>query len=143
MSTSTVEQELQELRQSVAGCPAAKTETIGSPSVGDVVRQGDVYLVCIDNLPQGKELRNAQLAPGTSQGSRHIIQGDCKIVEVTSFRLQNGKDVPSPLIGPAFSCTGACEVTHPEHGHKVLPANSTWQVVYQLDHADEVRRVQD
>jgi hypothetical protein len=136
--TMTVDECIRQLEASVENMDAAKTERIGSPSLGDVVRQGDIYLVCIESLPVGQETKNRQLAPGNTQGSRHIVAGDAAFVEVESFG-----DVPAVLVGPAFACNGDCTVMHPEHGDKVLPAGTTFQVIYQLHHADEIRRVQD
>lgn len=137
---TTFEKDLVDLRSSVESMDAAKTERIGSPSLGDVVRQGDLYLVCIEDLPKGKTVTNRQLAPGTSQGSRHIISdvSQVEMVEVTQFR-----EIPQELVGPAFKCKTAAEITHPEHGNKILPTDTSWQVIYQLAHADEVRRVKD
>ena len=71
MKTMTMEKALVELRSSVEDLHGKKTERIGDPSVGDVVRQGDLYLVCIDKLPEnGTPTKNRQLVPGTTQGSR-------------------------------------------------------------------------
>lgn len=118
---------------------SSKSEKIGSPSLGDVIRQGDVYLTCIDCLPQGTKSQNRQLAEGDTQGSRHILSGDVRIIEgVKSFG-----SVSSALIGPAFECKGEVEVTHPEHGNKILPAGTCWQTTYQVAFAEEVRRVRD
>jgi hypothetical protein len=116
-----------------------KVERIGSPSIGDVVRQGDLYLVCIERVV-GVKTERRQLAPGTTQGSRHVISGDCNIVAKYGKEIAN---VPEELIGPAFTCVGECTVEHPEHGHKILPSATSWAVVYQRAYADEVRRVQD
>ena len=118
---------------------AAATDRIGSPSLGDVVRQGDIYLTCIESLPtDGKPSQERQLAPGTSQGSRHTVQGDANIVTGVRFQGMN-----SVLVGPAFECKSDVTVAHPEHGDRVLPEGTTWQVTYQQAYADEVRRVQD
>jgi len=136
--TKTVMAALTEMRASVESMISSETERIGSPSLGDVVRQGDLYLCCIDKLPEGVATKDMQLAPGNTQGSRHILSGDVSIVKPSKF----GK-LDTVLIGPAFTCKGDTTVTHPEHGHKVLPADTTWQVVYQQAYADVVRRVQD
>lgn len=138
MSTNVIEQNLVELRESVKDLNAAKTERIGSPSLGDVVRQGDLYLVCMEKLPAGKETKDRQLAPGNTQGSRHVLEGNVKIVEKCQI---NG--VPTELCGPAFECKGETTVAHPEHGHKILPKDTVWGVVYQRAYADEIKRVQD
>lgn len=126
------------LRNSVESMDAAKTERIGSPSVNDVVRQGDVYIINIEKLPEGKPTTQMQLVPGSSQGSRHILQGNVRLVKEVQFR-----DINSVLLGPAFECIGEVSVTHPEHGDKILPAGTCWQVVYQQAYADVVRRAQD
>lgn len=133
------QQNLQELRDSVEGLDAAKTERIGSPSVGDVVRQGDLYLVNIAEMPKGKPTKDRQLAEGNTQGSRHIVQGDVEIV----IPDQPHASINRVLCGPAIHCKGEVEVTHPEHGNKILPEDTTWRVIFQKAHAEEVRRVQD
>lgn len=133
------EKNLQDLRDSVESLDAAATETIGSPSLGDVVRQGDLYLVCIDKLPSGKKIEDRQLAEGNTQGSRHVVQGDVSIVTPDSAH----PGIDRVLCGPAFHCNEAAEVTHPEHGNKVLPKDTTWRVTFQRAHAEEMRRVQD
>jgi len=138
MAVESFQENLAELRSSVEGLNAAKTERISAPSLGDVVRQGDIYLVCLDALPSGKPTKDTQLAPGNTQGSRHILVGDATIVKEVTFR-----DINSVLTGPAFKCNSDVEVTHPEHGNRILPEGTIWQVVYQLSHSEEVKRVQD
>jgi len=142
-----VEEAVRVVKESAESMHAAKTERIGSPSVGDVVRQGDLYLVCVDSLPQGSITEDRQLAPGTTQGSRHVLQGDCVIhkgVTVSDYPSNQAVSKIHPiLVGPAFYCKGEVTVTHPEHGDKILPADTTWQVIYQQVWADEVRRVRD
>ena len=133
------EQNLQDLRDSVESLDGSVTETIGSPSIGDVVRQGDLYLVNIESLPAGKKLEDRQLAEGNTQGSRHVVQGDVTLV--TPEAAHAGID--RVLCGPAFHCNEAAEVTHPEHGNKILPKDTTWRVTFQRAHAEEMRRVQD
>lgn len=129
------------IKKSAEACEmfGGKIERIGSPSLGDVVRQGDLYLICVDRII-GTETAERQLAPGTTQGSRHVISGDCVIVAKHGNSIG---DVPEELIGPAFRCIGDCTVEHPEHGHKILPSGTSWAVVYQRAYADEIRRVQD
>lgn len=133
--------DINRIKKSAESCEmfGGRVERIGSPSTGDVVRQGDLYLVCIDEAV-GTETNKRQLAPGTTQGSRHVISGDCVVV------AKHGKaigDVPEELIGPSFLCKSDCTVEHPEHGHKILPSGTSWAVVYQRAYADEIRRVQD
>lgn len=146
-----VAQQIAAIRRSAEHCDKSQTETIGTASLGDVVRQGDLYLVCVNRVPVGDRAKTPQLAPGDTQGSRHIATGDCTVYAVDDRaavaaainRVVQHATVPVELIGPLVHCTGPTTITHPEHGHKVLPAQSTWAVVYQRQFAEEVRRVQD
>ena len=137
-AVKSVKQCMVELRSSVEDMVASATERIGSPSLGDVVRQGDIYLVCIDRLPDSEKTKERQLAQGNTQGSRHILEGDATIVNGHAYL-----DRPQVLTGPAFHCNSEVEVRHVEHGNKILPEGTTWQVCYQLSHSEHVRRVQD
>ena len=76
MSTKTMSHCLTEMREDLESFDASKPERIGSPSLGDVVRQGDLYLVAIEALPKGTATRERQLVPGTTQGSRHVVEGN-------------------------------------------------------------------
>lgn len=142
-----VEEAIKAVKQSAESMHAAKTQRIGSPSLGDAVRQGDLYLVCVSKLPDAKETTERKLAPGETQGSRHVLQGDCVIVtgvNLTSYpNDQAVSKIHQALAGPAFYCKGDVTVTHPEHGDQILPEGTTWQVIYQQVWAEEVRRVRD
>jgi hypothetical protein len=70
--------------------------------------------------------------------TKYSLRGDVEIVNEVQF-----KDIPAVLVGPAFKCNGEVTVSHPEHGDKILPADTVWQCVYQQAYADEIRRVQD
>ena len=65
MSETTFADNLTELKESVdlEAFGADKAEVVGSPSLGDVCRQGDIYLICIDKMPKGKVSKDRQLAP--------------------------------------------------------------------------------
>lgn len=147
----SVARQIAAVKRSAEKMDATAPERIGSPSVGDVVRQGDLYLVCLASLPESKDAATRQLAPGETQGSRHIVDGDCRVVEPIDrsavaneiARVVKGASVPEQLVGPLVECRGETTVTHPEHGHKILPAGTTWATVYQRAYAEEVRRVQD
>ena len=146
----TVAQQIAAIKKSAEKMDAAKTEKIQTASAGDVVRQGDIYFVCLESPQTGQQLKSRQLAPGTTQGSRHVAEGDCRIVNAnratiasTVNRLIKGAEVPEQLIGPVVECHGETTITHPEHGHRILTAGSVWASVYQRAHAEEVRRVQD
>ena len=112
-------------------------QTVETCSPGDAWAQGDLLLVCLDSLPKGCERiakPDAQLAPGSTQGSRHVLASS----GVTQYRLADA----TPLDGPILESTVPLTVTHPEHGDVTLPAG-VWAVVYQRAYADKLRRVQD
>lgn len=138
--TSSVTECVTKMRESVVDLKAADTEVINADTleIDDTIRQGDLYLTLIPKLPEGKASKDAQLAPGQTQGSRHILSGKFELVTDVTF-----KNVPQALVGPAFKCKGDVELTHPEHGNKILPKGTVWQVTYQRAFAEEIRRVQD
>lgn len=141
--TKTIKQCLEELNK--MDWFSDKPERIGSPSLGDVVRQGDVYIMSIPCLPDGQVTKNRQLAEGDTQGSRHILTGEVNIIDKVTSVVKNpdGEVIHPTLVGPAFECVSDVTETHPEHGWKILPAGTCWQVVFQQSFAEEVRRVQD
>lgn len=101
----------------------------------DFRRQGDIYIYFIDNIPKQftKCEFEAQLAPGTTKGSRHILSD-----EVAMFKNPNA-DV---LTGPAFTNKSEVTIEHPEHGDVILPPGN-YMVTYQRAFAEELRRVLD
>lgn len=146
----SVGRQIAAIKKSAEKMDAAKTERIATASIGDVVRQGDIYLICLESVPAGQDVKSRQLAPGSTQGSRHVAVGNCRIVNAnratvanTINRLVKDAAVPEQLVGPVIECRGETTITHPEHGHRILPAGSVWASVYQRAHAEEVRRVQD
>lgn len=139
----TIAQQIASVRRSAEKMQAAGMEVIGTASIGDVVRQGDLYLVCIADCPAGTPAPR-QLAPGTTQGSRHVAQGNCDVLEIhDKAGVAKQLNVPQELLGPAVRVRDEATITHPEHGDKALPRETIWVCVYQRAYADEVRRVQD
>ena len=106
-------------------------------SDGDAFRQGDIYITRRDVVENRFVLGSVdlQLAPGTTQGSRHCLDS-CEGVEM--YRDRNGDALQGPLIRLFVERT----ITHPEHGDVVLPPG-TYEVTYQRAYAEELRRVQD
>ena len=109
-------------------------------SVGDSWRQGDCYFTLLDAIPSGAAIDpepSAQLAPGSTQGSRHILDS---LAGVTMYRIPN----PGMLDGPIIECKTVRTITHPEHGDVVLPPG-IYAISYQrdLDAEERERRVQD
>src|SRR6185295_16972374 len=109
MATSTIARQISAIRKSAERMDAAAPARIGAASAGDVVRQGDLYLVCLSGVPAGSSIADRQLAPGTTQGSRHIAVGDCEIlrcagsqIAVEVNRLVQVAEVPEQLVGPVI-----------------------------------------
>lgn len=147
----SVQKLIEEVRESAETMHAAKLEVIGTASVGDVVRQGDLYLVCLEDAPIGDTTKERQLAPGTTQGSRHVAKGRCSVLVPKSreevcrviAKVVPAAKVEPELVGPVIRCIGDVTIDHPEHGAKRLPKDTVWAVVFQRAYADTVRRVQD
>ena len=121
---------------------------------GDVSHQGDLIVVGIAALPRRAKRRdNRQLAEGTTQGSRHVLERgdlfDCDVNEVASaIRAATGCVVDTKYIGPVFVSPAnptADDLTHPEHGNQGFPAGQVCAIVYQrnLDAEERERRVRD
>ena len=109
-------------------------------SVGDGIRQGDIYITLLKSVPHGSAIvkePSMQLAPGTTQGSRHCLSS---LDGVTVYRLKD----PTPYDGPVLKVTEPVIVDHPEHGAWQLPCG-VYGISYQRteDSEGRIRRVQD
>lgn len=114
-------------------------------SPGDTFRQGDLYITLLDDLPEHcvyAPQQDLQLAPGQTKGSRHILDHHKGVA--IYFRARS-----TPLDGPILHLTEQRTVTHPEHGHVILPPGIyaiTYQRAYdplQDPHSSTFRRVMD
>ena len=86
-----------------------------------------------NSKPIGKRTTNRQAAPGNTQGSRHMIEGDVVVRETSG----------DPLRGPVVVAKGDWWLRHPEHAHMQFGAG-VYQVRFQRDFAREERAaVQD
>ncbi len=129
----------------------ADPATIETMSLGDTMRQGDIYITRIDaSKLKIKPIASRQLAPGETQGSRHIAVGDCTIGEADAAKVTAilNKLIPATngqtlFIGPIIRATGPVTIEHPEHGHRTLPGESDYAVVYQRTWANEIRQTID
>lgn len=102
---------------------------IKSMNPGDAIRQGDIYLLCVESdHPVGKITHNRQLAPGTSMGSRHCIEGNVDIYE----GVKAPEWCKSNLVGPVIVAKERFKLVHPEHAHFDIPSGY-FQTIYQLD----------
>lgn len=121
---------------------------------GDCAHQGDLIIVGIKQLPTSARPRaNRQLAEGSTQGSRHILERgdvfDADPSEVGEMIFAaTGCRIEPQYIGPVFVAPPAPtehDLTHPEHGHQGFPAGTVCAVVYQrsLDNEEREMRVRD
>ena len=112
-------------------------------SPGDFVRQGDLYIYALPSIPERVKPITAelQLAPGTTQGSRHCLDS-LKGVRMYRQVDQNNNLIENPLQGPIMDLANDCTVTHPEHAHIKL-APGAYVVTYQRDLSKESARVLD
>jgi len=109
----------------------------GIPAGQIIAQQGDIYLAVLDRIPQDvwrDTNASGQLAPGTTQGSRHCVDPH----RVWLWHLR----IPTALQGPIIEAQDTCTITHPEHGHITLPPG-IYQITYQRAYAAELRRITD
>lgn len=138
--TTTAVSVFQEIKQAVEDIKNDEHQIAGSLSVKDGIRQGDVYIVCLPEVPEDAKRMGQvqmQLAPGTTQGSRHILESAEGVTMYTWERFQD-----NPLSGPILECKQPVRITHPEHGDWTIP-EGVWHCRYQRAFAEELRRVQD
>lgn len=115
-----------------------RTEIIRAVCGTDIhLRQGDVKLEflgdgpCDDITGSLKPTSERQLAPGSSIGSRHVLEGPAKI-----FARSSADSLTGPVIVVGEE---SATVTHPTHREYTLPPNTTWGVRYLLDHVTQQR----
>lgn len=118
---------------------------------GDVVRQGDVYVVRLGAELPGKARgwEGHQVAPGTTQGSRHVVDGACELYEPNASHATTllGRLIPAAaehqqFFGPVIRASEPWTLAHPEHGDRTMPAGD-YLITQQRAFADEIRRAAD
>lgn len=117
------------------------TRVVHSMEIGQVVRQGDIYIHCVaENHLRGKLVQSRQLAIGNTQGSRHMVADEIEVYEGTTLPPGCGANT---FLGPCFVVRRRLDdtVTHPEHAWASLPER-TYQVTHQMD-ARTGKRVKD
>lgn len=98
--------------------------------VGQVVRQGDIYVHCVEaRHARGKKTENRQLAMGKSRGSRHVAEGTVEVFEGTTAPEWCRRGT---FLGPVIVAAQPFTITHPEHAYVELPAG-VYQVTHQMD----------
>lgn len=138
MKTITATKAFSSIRKHAEKIKNDEHQMAGEMSVGDTWSQGDIGIVCLGSLPKGCvkiERPVAQLAPGTTQGSRHCLES---LVGITLYAMPDA----TVLDGPIIDAPSDFRVNHPEHGD-VSFRPGVYGVIYQRSLAEELRRVQD
>jgi hypothetical protein len=111
-------------------------------TAGDIIAQGDLYLMIVDEVPAGytrvaKPLAgDKQLVPGITQGAKHCLN---RVKGVELYRPADwGKG--ESLLGPCFRSKNEVTVLHPTHGDVTVPAGMTVLCGYQPEFDAELRR---
>jgi len=135
----TATESLSRIQNSVEKIKSDATQRFSdAASTGDNFRQGDLYITRIYAVPDHATIvknPSAQLAPGATKGSRHILDS---LVGVRVFVKPNATVLDGPILDVIEDRT----ITHPEHGDVVLPMGC-YEITYQRAYADELRRVAD
>lgn len=132
--------------------PRQACRVIPSMEYGQMIRQGEIYLIRIGNTKDvtvfgstkvtfagyTSEVKSNseffQLVPGSTMGSRHQV----KSKNVKVFINPQGN---SALVGPIIKAEANFDLVHPEHAHFNMPAGE-YLVCYQLN-AKTMSRVRD
>lgn len=113
------------------GMPAAFTEACVA---GDTIRQGDLYLVVVDQVPAGyvevikPKAIDKQLVPGNTEGAKHCLDA---LAGVKLYRPADWTE--ESLDGPCLVVTKARKVLHPVHGPVAIPAGMVVVCRYQRE----------
>ena len=114
--------------------------------VGEVCRQGDIYILRLDKIEnRGAEVKSRQLAPGVSNGSRHIVAENPKVrlykcvPDLSRLEKLWGLKLVPLQIGPAIEAKEVWSLTHPSHPFCNQFAAGTYLTIYQMDFATKQR----
>lgn len=143
----------EQVKQSAAGRIKPAPKRIDRLEPGEAVRQGDLYLIRLAKLPKGAvaiENPSPQLVPGRTRGSRHVITAEtfaacvlhapARATEPALRSASGGRE--AEFDGPVIDAVAPFEVSHPEHGHFILPPG-VYAVRYQRRYGPTTRRVKD
>ena len=138
LDAETVLVQIQEQAEKIKNDETQQFPEAASP--GDSWRQGDIYITLLDKVPDpslAESKPKKQLAPGTTQGSRHCLDS---LEGVTIYSPTR----PGMLEGPVILLREERAIEHPEHGDIVLPPG-IYGISYQrsLDSEERERRVLD
>lgn len=125
----------------------AETTKVAKPryfpimKVGEIVRQGDIYIHRVDDKHEhGAELDSRQLAQGFSQGSRHVAEPPSKVYEGTT-RPGSSTANGTVFLGPLVKSDVEFTISHPQHANVTLGAGC-YQITHQMD-VKTLMRVRD
>ncbi len=112
-----------------------KTTRVEVP-LGSIYWQGDVGFLRVTSTDAPQVPLQAQLAPGATRGSRHIINPESKCV----LYRKRERDVAE---GPVVEAISDLQVDHPDHGTVILPPG-LYQIRYQRQIDDgQIHRMVD
>lgn len=111
--------------------PGQPVTLTSAASCGDAVRQGDLYLVVVEKVPEGyaKASRaSKQLVPGTTRGAKHCLDS---LDGVEVYLPKEWRE--ESLQGPCLVLTKERTVLHPVHGAVTIAAGHTILCCYQRE----------
>lgn len=133
---------LNEIKASVVNAKPDPVSIGSVHSYGDYVRQGDVYITLIKKPSKASikdfEKFDGQLAEGNTRGSRHCVN-------VNNVKAYTKSKIEDAVVqGPVLYCLQDTDILHPDHGTVKLEKDCWYDVTYQVNYINELRkRVQD
>lgn len=121
--------------------PGMATAFTNACVAGDTIRQGDLYLIIANSVPDGfviDKSGNTQLVIGNTQGSKHCLDS----LDGVKLYYPSDYDKES-LVGPCMVLTQDRTVLHPVHGDVLCLAGQTIRTRYQREWDKEERRARD
>jgi hypothetical protein len=138
------------LKTKTQAASAPEAERLNTPDskfnavidVGEASHQGDWTFVVLAERPKwAKPITQRQLSPGTSKGSRHVVERGqvyaappyeiaASIQAATKGRIRPELRFLGPVIVSPDDPT-ADDITHPEHGNQGFPAGCVLATVRQ------------
>lgn len=117
-----------------AQSPLGEMRVVDSCPVGKGGRQGDVYIVAIADFDRAnsKLVPERQLAPGTSNGSRHTVSDSVKVWKPANFNICENTALGFKMIGYVIEADTRWTLMHPEHPDASMP-EGVYQICYQVD----------
>jgi hypothetical protein len=150
--TMTATQAFEAVRESVENIRDPKAvRVVKTASVGDVMRQGDVYFVKVSDKP-GDWPASAKARTNREVSKHHFVEGvelrdvDTQETIAAAAKANPELKLDTVLCGPWFSVEAPeapAEVKHDVHAHIRCEEPGTWLSYYQREHAEEVRRTMD